>query len=142
MRRRPGPGRLGASRRRRSVQRNRRRTARHRRRRRRRRVLLVGGLVAFGAYKMSKRDAKRIEEHTGIAPEEMTDQELEQAMDDLQIEKQYRDERDREFAVEPSTPESGSPAYMDELKRLAELRDQGVITEEEFEAKKKQLLGI
>ena len=50
---------------------------RMRRRRRRRRVLLVGGLVAFGAYKLSKKDAKRIEEHTGTDPEEMSDEELE-----------------------------------------------------------------
>lgn len=30
----------------------------------------------------------------------------------------------------------------DEIKKYAELRDQGIITEEEFNAKKKQLLGI
>ena len=71
---------------------------RRRRRRRRRRILLVGGLVAFGAYKMSKKDAERIEEHTGTSPEEMTDEELEQAMDELNIEKQYRDESDQEVA--------------------------------------------
>ncbi len=56
------------------------------RRRRRRRILLVGGLVAFGAYKMSTRDADRVKEHTGTDPEEMTDEELEQAMDELGIE--------------------------------------------------------
>jgi hypothetical protein len=32
--------------------------------------------------------------------------------------------------------------YMAELERLAQLRDQGVLTPEEFEAKKKQILGI
>ena len=32
--------------------------------------------------------------------------------------------------------------YLDELERLASLRDQGIISEEEFEAKKKQLLGL
>jgi Bacterial PH domain/Short C-terminal domain len=30
----------------------------------------------------------------------------------------------------------------DEIKKLAELKDAGILTEEEFEAKKKQLLGI
>lgn len=30
----------------------------------------------------------------------------------------------------------------DEIKKLAELRDNGILTEEEFTAKKKQLLGI
>ena len=69
---------------------------RRRRRRRRRRVLLVGGLVAFGAYKMSKRDADRIEQHTGISPEEMSDEELEHAMDELGIEKQRRTANDVE----------------------------------------------
>ncbi len=61
---------------------------RTRRRRRRRRVMLVGGLVAFGSYKMSQKDAQAIEQHTGIEPEELTDEELTQAMDDLGIEKQ------------------------------------------------------
>jgi len=32
--------------------------------------------------------------------------------------------------------------YTDELARLAQLRDQGVITAEDFDAKKKQLLGL
>jgi predicted Zn-dependent peptidase len=35
-----------------------------------------------------------------------------------------------------------SESYLDELEKLAGLRDRGVITEEEFEAKKKQLLGL
>ena len=39
-----------------------RRARRRRRRVRRRRVMLVGGLVGFGAYKMSTKDADRIEE--------------------------------------------------------------------------------
>tara|TARA_Y100001968_G_scaffold177367_1_gene162500 strand:+ start:65 stop:442 length:378 start_codon:yes stop_codon:yes gene_type:complete len=30
----------------------------------------------------------------------------------------------------------------DELKKYAELKDQGIITEEEFQAKKKQILGL
>ena len=56
------------------------------RRRRRRRMVLVGGLLAFGAYKLSKRDVKRVEEHTGQKGEELTDEQLEQAMDELGIE--------------------------------------------------------
>ncbi|MBP7821214.1 SHOCT domain-containing protein [Candidatus Saccharibacteria bacterium] len=31
---------------------------------------------------------------------------------------------------------------VNQLKQLAQLRDQGILTQEEFEAKKKQLLGI
>ena len=49
---------------------------------------------------------------------------------------------------EPASPPEAAPAapsepqYVAELERLAQLRDQGVITDEDFEAKKKQLLGI
>ena len=109
------------------------------RRRRRRRTLLVGGLVAFGAYKMSTRDADRIEEHTGIPPEEMTDAELEQAMDELGIEQERRDASD----VEVGAPDAGGPSSdVDELEQLARLKDEGVLTEEEFTAKKRQILGL
>ena len=34
------------------------------------------------------------------------------------------------------------PEYMEELEQLAQLRDQGILSPEEFEAKKKQILGI
>ena len=43
-------------------------------------MILVGGLVAYGAHKMSQKDADRIEQHTGVNPEELEDAELEQAM--------------------------------------------------------------
>jgi hypothetical protein len=107
------------------------------RRRRRRRILLVGGLVAFGAYKMSTRDAKRVEEHSGVPPEEMTDEELQQSMDELGIEKQTRDASDVEQGAAVAPTES--PA--DELTKLAALRDQGVITDADFDAQKQKILG-
>jgi hypothetical protein len=44
-----------------------------------------------------------------------------------------------EAAPAPTAPE---PEYMGELERLAQLREQGILSEEEFEAKKKQILGI
>jgi hypothetical protein len=34
------------------------------------------------------------------------------------------------------------PEYVGELERLAQLREQGILSDEEFEAKKKQILGI
>jgi Short C-terminal domain len=40
----------------------------------------------------------------------------------------------------PAAP--SEPDYTAELERLAKLRDEGVITAQDFEAKKKQLLGI
>jgi hypothetical protein len=40
----------------------------------------------------------------------------------------------------PAAP--AEPDYAAELQKLASLRDQGIIDEAEFEAKKKQILGI
>ena len=45
-------------------------------------------------------------------------------------------------AAAPAPAAAPEPEYVGELDRLAQLRDQGIITNEDFEAKKKQLLGI
>jgi hypothetical protein len=39
-------------------------------------------------------------------------------------------------------PAGAEPEYMAELEQLAKLRDQGIVSPEEFEAKKKQILGL
>ena len=110
---------------------------RRRRRRRRRRVILVGGLVAVGAYKLGKKDVERVEEHTGKTAEELSDEELDQAMDDLNIQKDEMDDSDWEYVDEQDPPEDD---YIEELERLADLHEKGILTDEEFETKKKQLL--
>jgi hypothetical protein len=110
--------------------------SRMRRRRRRRRVVLVGGLIAVGVHKLSKKDVERVEEHTGKTAEELSDEELEQAMSDLNIEAEELTDEEWEQA------ENAEDDYIAELERLSGLRDQGVITDEEFEAKKKELLGL
>ena len=43
---------------------------------------------------------------------------------------------------ENKSTKSPTADYIEELKKLAELRDLGIITDEEFEAKKKELLGL
>jgi hypothetical protein len=52
----------------------------------------------------------------------------------------------KEEPVEAAPPSSASappePEYMAELERLAQLRQQGIVSEEEFNAKKKQILGL
>lgn len=45
-------------------------------------------------------------------------------------------------AAEPAAAEPQQPAYLAELEQLARLRDQGVLSPDEFEAKKRQLLGV
>jgi hypothetical protein len=42
----------------------------------------------------------------------------------------------------PAQAAPAQPSYTQELEQLAQLKAQGVISEEEFEAKKKQILGI
>ena len=41
-----------------------------------------------------------------------------------------------------AVPEGGEPDYAAELQQLAQLKNQGILTEEEFEAKKQEILGI
>jgi hypothetical protein len=45
-------------------------------------------------------------------------------------------------APPPAAAPAAAPDYAAELEKLAQLRDSGVITADDFEAKKKQLLGI
>ena len=53
-----------------------------------------------------------------------------------------KEEEQVEVAAPSSASAAPEPGYMAELERLAQLRDQGIVSEEEFQAKKKQLLGI
>lgn len=47
------------------------------------------------------------------------------------------DQQAAAYAPQPATPD-----YTAELQQLAQLKSQGIITDEEFEAKKRQILGI
>jgi hypothetical protein len=53
---------------------------------------VAGGaaLVVAGnsAYKMSEADAQKVQQQTGKPPEDLSEEQLEQAMDDLNIEEQ------------------------------------------------------
>jgi len=147
------PGRRVA---RRAARRTTRRVMRRVRRRIVRRTVVVGGMVVLAAagtaaaIKLSQQDAQRIEEHTGLPPEQLEDQDLEQAMQELNIQPQPLT-LDEQAALAPKsdqTPAQSPPTkiaqadYLSELEKLGELRDKGIITEEEFQAKKKQLLGL
>lgn len=151
----------------RTVRRSIRRARRRRVRMRRRRMLLTGGMVAIAvagtasAIKLSQADADRIEKHTGKKPEDLSEEQLDQAISDLGIEAEELSDADV-ASIEaadaqpaaPATPTApaapGAPAlsptsqpdYIDELERLAGLRDKGIITAEDFAARKKQLLGL
>jgi putative oligomerization/nucleic acid binding protein len=49
---------------------------------------------------------------------------------------------DETAAPEAAAPEAAEGAQIEQIKQLAALRDQGILTEEEFSAKKAQILGI
>ena len=53
-------------------------------------------MMAFGAYKMSKQQADQVQQHTGVDPEELTDEELAKAQDELGIEKQEVTDADKD----------------------------------------------
>jgi len=42
----------------------------------------------------------------------------------------------------PQAPAAAAGPDYDEIRKLAELKDQGILTEEEFAAKKAQILGL
>lgn len=150
---------------------------RHRRMRRRmRRRILIGGLVVVGvgtaAYKLTKKDTEQIEQHTGKPVEDLSEEEMNQAMDDLGIEGEEVTDSDMAQleaaddaanaaaaappapAADPAAaapaaaappPAAAAPAqddYLAELEKLADLHEKGILTDEEFSAKKKQLLGL
>jgi hypothetical protein len=45
-------------------------------------------------------------------------------------------------APEAAAPEAAESSDIEQLKQFAALRDQGILTEEEFAAKKAQILGL
>ena len=57
--------------------------------------MLVGGMVAFGAHKMTESQAKQIEDHTGVPPEDLEDDDLEAAIAELKIPTQELTDEDR-----------------------------------------------
>ena len=109
---------------------------------------MAAGGAAYGAYKLSQKDADKIEQHTGQSVEEMSEEELVAAMEELGIQSIELTEDDQAIIAKEEAPGASvaeAPAevdYLAQLEKLAELRDRGVITEEEFEAKKKEILGI
>lgn len=147
-----GPGRRMA---RRSVMR------RHRRMRRRmRRRLVIGGAVllavGFSATKLSKSEVQQVEQHTGMKAEDLSEEQLDAAMEELGIEGQEPTDQEMAMLEAEEDKAAGQPAadstpvqqatasqgdVITQLERLGALKAQGLLTEEEFAAQKAKLLG-
>lgn len=98
-------------------------------------MLALGGTAAV-AYKIGQNSVKQVEQHTGKSFDSLSEEELTSAINDLDIDlpADDQDEGDEAYIDEPD--------YIDELERLAGLKEKGIITEEEFQVKKKELLGL
>ena len=85
------------------------------------------------------RGAARVGVAAGVAGRVRHHQDQKWAAQDQPAEEQQEPQQ----APPPAEPApSGGGDYTAELEKLAKLRDEGVISAEDFEAKKKQLLGI
>lgn len=76
--------------------------------------------------------------------EQKWDQQAEQQYAQQQYEQQQYAQQQQQYAPPPPAPEPAAeqPAYVAEIEQLAALRNQGILTPEEFEAKKRQILGL
>ena len=104
--------------------------------------MLMAGRIAAVSYKLGKNNVQQIEQYSGKPIDQMNEEELNASMNNLGIE--LPAEEGAEYADDEyydDAPAQG-PDYMQELEQLAGLRDQGIISDADFEAKKKQLLGL
>lgn len=91
---------------------------------RRRRPLMRAAMVGGVAYHAGKK-VEQGREADAYRDQEVADLQAQQA------------------AAPPPAPAGGmSDETINQLKQLGELKDQGVLTEDEFEAQKKKLLGM
>jgi hypothetical protein len=92
----------------------------------RRRPLLRAAVVGGGAYMAGKRTAQRQagQQDQGAGPDQQAGTQEPQAA-----------------APAPAVPAQAGPSMTEQLKQLAELRDQGVLSDGEFATAKAKLLG-
>jgi hypothetical protein len=93
----------------------------------RRRPLLRAAAVGGGAYVAGKRRAQSQERESG---------------QEARLEQLEQEQASAPAAAAPAAQPAGpSPDAIEQLRQLGELRDQGVLTEEEFAQQKARLLG-
>ena len=87
-------------------------------------------VVAGTAAHMGAKSAQR-----SAAADQEQDQEQDQALP-------TPTPTDETAAPEAAAPETAESAQIEQIKQLAALKDQGILTEEEFTASKAKILGI
>ena len=95
------------------------------------RAAMVGGV----AYHVGKKSAQGQE----------AEAEQNARLDEMESQ-QYQQQQQPQYAPPPPAapaPNQGiSPDAMEQLKQLADLKSQGILTDEEFDAQKKKILGL
>jgi len=102
---------------------------------RRRRPLMRAAMVGGVAYHAGKKVQQGREE----------DAYRDQQIDDLQqqqAQQQYQQQAPAPAPPPPAPNQGVSPEAIDQLKQLADLKSQGILTDEEFDAQKKKILGL
>jgi hypothetical protein len=98
---------------------------------RRRRPLLRAAVVGGGAYVAGKKVAGR------RADQDSQDAEQDGRIDDLEQQQQVTGAP----AATPAAAPAAGPSMADQIGQLADLHQQGVLTDDEFAAAKAKLLG-
>ncbi len=57
-------------------------------------ALLIVGATAGAAYKLGRAEVQRIQEYTGVSPEQLSEDDLKEAMQELDIQSQPLDQQD------------------------------------------------
>src|SRR5204863_817016 len=102
----------------------------------RRRPLMRAAMVGGVAYHAGKKVQQGREE----------DAYRDQQIDDLQQQQQQYQQQQQQPAYAPPPPPAPnqgiSPEAMEQLKQLADLKAQGILTDEEFDSQKRKILGL
>jgi membrane protease subunit (stomatin/prohibitin family) len=97
---------------------------------RRRRPLLRAAVVGGGAYMAGKHMARSQDDQSAAESDQN------QRLSDLEAQQQQQQQ-----PAQPAAAAPASSATVDQLKQLADLHQQGVLTDSEFAAAKAKLLG-
>ena len=102
---------------------------------RRRRPLMRAAMVGGTAYYAGKKVQEGREQ----------DAQTEARLQDLEAQ-QYQQQQQAAYAPPPPPPPAPSqgisPEAMEQLKQLADLKSQGILTDEEFDSQKRKILGL
>lgn len=101
------------------------------------RTAVVAGTATAVSGRVQRRQA---EKYAGRDAQIAADRTTAYQQDMSQQQPQYAPPPQPQYEPEPE-PEPAGPDMITQLKQLAELRDQGILTEDEFAAQKAKLLG-